>query len=68
MQIFIITFVVLLLAVAGMALGVIFSGRRIHGSCGGVGNSNGGSCACADPCAKRKKREAAERLGATNNS
>jgi hypothetical protein len=29
-------FVVLILVVAGMAVGVIFSGRRITGSCGGL--------------------------------
>ncbi len=58
MQIFMITFAVLLLAVVGMALGVILGDRRIHGSCGGVGNSNGGSCACSNPCENRKKREA----------
>ncbi|MDX1400608.1 MAG: (Na+)-NQR maturation NqrM [Kiloniellales bacterium] len=31
-----ITFLVLLLAVGGMAVGVIVSGRRITGSCGGL--------------------------------
>ena len=31
-----IAFVVLLLVVAGMAIGVIVSGRRITGSCGGL--------------------------------
>ena len=30
------TFVVFLLVVAGMAVGVIFSNRRITGSCGGL--------------------------------
>ncbi len=30
-------FVVLLLVVAGMAVGVMLSGRRISGSCGGLG-------------------------------
>ena len=32
----IIAFVMLLLAVAGMAVGVIFTGRRLKGSCGGL--------------------------------
>ncbi|MEM7170033.1 MAG: (Na+)-NQR maturation NqrM [Pseudomonadota bacterium] len=31
-----ITFFVLLLAVAGMAIGVMLTGRRITGSCGGL--------------------------------
>lgn len=30
------SFVFLMLVVAGMAIGVIFSGRRITGSCGGL--------------------------------
>ena len=36
-----ITFLVLILAVAAMAVGVIFSGRRITGSCGGLGAIDG---------------------------
>ena len=31
-----VAFVVMLLVVVGMAVGVIFSGRRITGSCGGL--------------------------------
>lgn len=34
-------FVVLLLVVAGMAVGVIVSGRRIAGSCGGLSAIDG---------------------------
>ncbi|TQV74381.1 (Na+)-NQR maturation NqrM [Denitrobaculum tricleocarpae] len=34
-------FVVLLLVVAGMAVGVILSGRRIAGSCGGLSAIDG---------------------------
>ena len=37
------TFGLMLLAVLGMALGVIVSGRRLSGSCGGIG---GPDCAC----------------------
>ena len=33
---FVLTFVILLLIMLGMALGVMFSGRRIKGSCGGL--------------------------------
>lgn len=36
-----IAFVVFLLVVAGMAVGVIFSGRRISGSCGGLSALSG---------------------------
>ena len=35
-QTIVITFIVLLLVVAGMAVGVVVSGRRITGSCGGL--------------------------------
>ena len=38
------TFVVMLTAVAAMALGVMITGRRLKGSCGGVGG--GGDCLC----------------------
>ncbi|MBA3314970.1 MAG: (Na+)-NQR maturation NqrM [Planctomycetaceae bacterium] len=34
--------VVLGLVIAGMAVGVIFSNRRIKGSCGGLGNMRDG--------------------------
>ncbi len=38
-------FIVLLLVVAGMAVGVIISGRRITGSCGGLSAISGvGRC------------------------
>ncbi len=36
LQTIVLAFAVLLLVVAGMAVGVIFSGRRITGSCGGL--------------------------------
>ncbi|WP_153768891.1 (Na+)-NQR maturation NqrM [Labrenzia sp. CE80] len=36
MQTFVLTFSLLITVVLGMALGVIFSGRRIKGSCGGL--------------------------------
>ncbi|WP_417256294.1 (Na+)-NQR maturation NqrM [Celeribacter halophilus] len=36
MSTFILTFGILLIVMAGMALGVMFSGRTIKGSCGGL--------------------------------
>jgi len=48
-MIYLAAFVVFALAVTGMAIGVIFSGRKLSGSCGGVG-INGeelGDCLCA---------------------
>ena len=59
-----ISFIVLLLAVAGMAVGVILTGRRITGSCGGLSALPGvercGACgrdlreAGATDCRKQK--------------
>jgi uncharacterized protein len=48
-MIYLATFIVFGLAITGMAIGVIFSGRKLSGSCGGVGvNGEGlGDCLCA---------------------
>ncbi len=56
---FIVTFLVFIVVVAAMAVGVIFSGRRIKGSCGGLAtwkDADGESIcdACAD-CPEKKK-------------
>lgn len=42
MMLFVLTFVMLLGMCALMSVGVVFSGKRLRGSCGGVGSS----CAC----------------------
>jgi hypothetical protein len=67
MEIFLLTFVVFLLALGGMAIGVIVSDRRIKGSCGGLAAMDGmeSDCAgaCRRPCPKRRaamRREARE--------
>ena len=41
LQTVVLAFVILLLVVAGMAVGVIFRGRRLKGSCGGLGAIDG---------------------------
>ena len=59
----ILAFSVTALAVAGMAVGAIFSGRTIKGSCGGIGNIPGIEpipCSCEKPCEKKLARLAAE--------
>lgn len=42
------TFVVLVLAVAAMAVGVLFGRAPIRGSCGGI--AGGGCAACSGSC------------------
>ena len=59
MDTFVGTFLVFIAAVAAMAVGVIFSGRRIKGSCGGLAtwkDADGESVcdACAD-CPEKKR-------------
>lgn len=50
MEIFLISFVIIILAVTGMAIGVLLGGpgKRIQGSCGGIAGLPGmeGGCAC----------------------
>ena len=59
MHVYLVSFIVIVLAVAGMALGVLLSDRRLKGSCGGLNTINGleGSCSCEKPCEKRQQRE-----------
>lgn len=57
MNTFLVTFLVFLLFVAAMAVGVIFSNRKIKGSCGGLNNVDGleGDCLlCNKKCDKKK--------------
>lgn len=58
MSIFLSTFAVMLIVVAGMAIGVIFGRKAIKGSCGGTGSD----CVCIEKCEKRKKLEAAGKV------
>ena len=44
MELFLITLGVLLIAAAGMGVGVILSNKELKGSCGGLGNIIGEDC------------------------
>ena len=61
MSIFIVTFLIMILAVAAMAVGVMAGRAPIAGSCGGLGNF-GQECiaGCDKPCPKRAEAEAEE--------
>lgn len=53
MSTFILSFLVFLLAMAGLALGLIFGRAPLRGSCGGLSCVKGADCAA---CPKRKAK------------
>jgi uncharacterized protein len=56
MQLFLITFVLMLIIVAIMAVGYIFQQKKIKGSCGGISDLGLEKvCDCDEPCDKRKE-------------
>ncbi len=56
MEIFIITFLLMLVVVAIMAIGYIFQKKKIKGSCGGISDLGLEKvCDCDEPCDKRKE-------------
>ena len=57
MTMFIVTFLTLVLFFIFMSLGVIFSNKRIQGSCGGLGKVMGEDC---DYCDKKDECEHSE--------
>ncbi len=59
MTLFLVTFFIMMLAVAGMAVGVMFGMSPIAGSCGGLNAVNGsGECqSCSRPCKSREKAD-----------
>ena len=68
-QLFLITFAVLLIVALAMAVGVIMGRGAIKGSCGGISNIDGLDSACefcSEPCEKRKQLLAV-RENLTNN-
>lgn len=59
MMVYLVAFIVISMAILGMALGVVLSDRRLKGSCGGLNTIQGleGSCGCEKPCEKRQQRD-----------
>jgi len=56
MEIFLLTFVIMLIVVAIMAIGYIFQKKKIKGSCGGISELGLEKvCDCDEPCDKRKE-------------
>ncbi len=67
MSVFILTFVLLMVIAAAMAVGMIVQRKSMASSCGGLGAmAIDKICDCDDPCDKRKKRMAKEQLWRDN--
>lgn len=71
MSLFLVTFGTMLLAIAGMAVGVLLGRQPIAGSCGGLNNVDAeGNCqSCSRPCESRAQKLLKRRLeGSVNTS
>ena len=67
MSLFFLTFGLLILIVAAMAIGMIVQRKSMASSCGGLGSVGiDKECDCDDPCDKRKKRLAKEQVWKEN--
>ena len=57
MEVFVLTFVIMLVVVAAMAIGYMVQRKTIAGSCGGL-DALGieKACDCENPCEKREER------------
>ncbi len=57
MEIFLLTFVLMLIVFAAMAIGYMVQRKTIAGSCGGLSSVGiEKACDCDNPCEKRKER------------
>ena len=57
MEVFIFTFIILIVVVAAMAIGYMVQRKTIAGSCGGLGALGiEKACYCDTPCEKRQQR------------
>lgn len=54
MQIFLLTLCLMLLSVAGLAVGLLFGRAPIRGSCGGLACDDGANC---EACGRKKGHE-----------
>lgn len=55
MTTFIIAFIIITVAVAGMSIGVLMGRKPISGSCGGLNKIKGLECACSEPCEEKRR-------------
>ena len=55
MGLFLVTFVIMALAILGMAVGVMLGRNPIKGSCGGLSTIQGIDCFCSKPCEKKRR-------------
>ena len=63
LEMFLISLIVVSLAIAGMAVGVIFSNKKLKGSCGGLGPVMGEDCLFCEKkneCEKKKNESPLE--------
>jgi len=63
MSVFIATFIIITIAVAGMAIGIILGRPAIKGSCGGL-NQIGLAGSCSGTCSGEEKEICAKRKAA----
>jgi len=72
MKMFLVSLIVMLAAISGMAIGVIVSNRKLKGSCGGLGSLMGEDCSFCDKkeeCDKSKSsKEDCLKIDETDNT
>ncbi|SFC35972.1 (Na+)-NQR maturation NqrM [Pseudoalteromonas denitrificans] len=67
MSLFILTFVLLVIVAAAMAVGMMVKNKAMASSCGGLGAMGiEKACDCDDPCDRRKERMAKEQVWKDN--
>lgn len=63
MQTLMLAFVLMLIVIAGMAIGYVVQRKAIRGSCGGIGALGlDKACDCDDPCESKKLKMEQEAL------